>query len=227
MRLAKLLLMLICATFVICVLITIGMIINQTVTDAISNDNASILLNKDKYKNSVWMRKLHTEAEEIHKGYASIELIANYFGEEIPVPENPEKDNRTNSEFRAELKRVFPQYKIKEYSNLENSKLISTIYDSLAAGNIVILFHSVKKPEKDAQNATEWEMRYTVVIGMDLLKDRITLNDPYGYTLNYSLESLITSARFENYDMEFYESLAFAFKLYSKNKIYVINSGNE
>jgi hypothetical protein len=222
MKIAKFVFASVCVALIVCVLITVGMMVYQSVTEVLINDNAQALTRRAKYNNYARIRGLHTHAgEESSQGYGSIELLARYFGlEEAPVPEK-NKENRNNREFRLELQRIFPDYNITQHSNLKNTELVDLIYDSLAAGNPVIIFHAAETGGEDS------EMRYSAVIGVDLPRNRITLSDPHGTTARYTLDDFVRSSRLEGYDTSFYQRLLFAFRIYSKNTVFIVDANPE
>jgi len=200
------------------------MIISQNVLDALSNDSASALVRRAKFNEPIRIGALQTSLEEVSVGYASIELIARFVGmEETPVPHRG-RERWSNSEFYAELRRVFTQYEIIKHANIRNTELVDTIYDALSAGNPVIAFRAVEIFDDD-ESEGRWEMRYDVVIGVDLPRDRITLNDPHGFVTRISLSEFIRSVRFQEYEMSLFEILAFAYRLYQRNTIYIIDRG--
>jgi hypothetical protein len=198
--------------------------IYQSAIDIIRNDSAQALTRMAKYNNPVEISELQQHrGRERSAGYGSIELLARYFGlAETPVPDR-DIERRTNRQFLDELRRVFPEYIITRHSNLRNSELIDLIYDTLEAGNPVIIFHAVQEPETgNGEDDTQSEMRYSVAIGVDLHNNSILLSDPNGTILRYTLNDFVRSARFEDYEMTIYERIAFAFRIYSKNTIFVI-----
>jgi hypothetical protein len=205
---------------IVCVLITVGMTVYQSVIDVMMNDTTQTLMRKAKYNNYARIRGVHTQVgEEENTGYGSIEILARYFGlEKTPVPDK-NKQNWNNRDFREELQNIFPEYSITQRSNLRNTELVDLIYDALAAENPVIIFHAAEKPDEEGL-----EMRYSVVIGMDLANNRIILSDPHGTTLRYTLEAFIRSARFENYEITFAQRLLFSFRIYAKNTIFIVET---
>jgi len=227
MRIAKFVFASLCIAVIVCALITVGMMVYQSVLDVLTNDNVQALTRKAKYNNFARIRGLHIHAaEEENKGYGSIELLARYFeSEEMPIPDR-NREPRNNREFRTELQKAFPEYNITQHSNLRNTELIDLIYDALAAENPVIIFHAGANPNEGGQNL---EMRYSVVIGVNLpnLNNQIRISDPHGITVTYTLDDFIRSARFNNYEMSFYQRLLFAFRIYAKNTIFIIEVNAE
>ena len=234
MKPAKFVLGFLCAAFIMLALVSLVMIIHQAILDTVSNDSTAGLLRRAKFNESVRIGRLHDYAynynEELHRGYASVELIARFLGfDEIPVPDRG-RERWSNSEFYAELKRVFPQYQISRHSNLRNTELINLIYDSLYKGNPAIVFHAAEMPVSGETGATQsrpepqtqWEKRYTAVTGMDLRNDRITLNDPHGGVTQVTLADFIRSVRFESYETSFFDILSFALRVYRRNTVYII-----
>ena len=229
MKIIRFLLGSLCAAFIMGVLVTVAMIVNQTIVDALSNDSVSVsaLLRRVKFQQRVIVGGLHTEEHELHKGYASIELIAYFVGlEEIPSPERGQ-EHWTNSAFYAELRRVFPQYQIIRHSNLRNTELIDVIHDALAVRNPVVVFHAAEVHALESGEYAEvtertFEKRYSVVSNMDLPRDTITLNDPHGFFHHLTLSDFIRAVRFEDYEKSFFDILTFAFRRYQKNTVFIV-----
>ena len=219
MRIAKFVIASVMIALLVCALIAVAMFIYQSVLDVLMNDNAQSLTRRAKYNNMARIRGVHIQAgEEQAKGYGSIELLARYFELEIMPDKN--KGSWSIREFRDELQRVFPDYDISLQSNLRNTELVDIIYDSLNAENPVIIFHAAETSE------SELEMRYSAVIAVDLANNRIILSDPQGTTVRYALDEFIKSTRFENFDMPLYRQLMFAFRIYAKNTIFIIDAGD-
>jgi len=236
MKIVKFTFGILCAALVICGVVIVALMIRQAVVDALTNDIASILLRRSKFDTPVRVAALHSDNRERHPGYASIELIAYFVGLD-DIPEPPRGQERwTNAEFYAELNRVFPQYTISRHSNLRNTEFVELIYDALYDGHIAIVFHAAaleleveveEDPEEVADNDTDqprvqWEMRYSVVAGVDLPRDRITLNDPHGFVTRLTLNDFITATRFEDYEQSIFEMIAFAFRVYQRNTVFII-----
>ena len=216
MKLGKFLFATFLIAIIVCMLITVGMTVYQSVIDVLRDDNTQTLMRKAKYNNPARLRGLNLQPGEF-TGYGSIELLAHYFKLGEPLPEK-DKERLNNRDFRAELQKVFPDYNIAQYSNLRNTELLDLMYDSLAAGNPAIIFHAAEQPDEE-----NFEMRYSVVIGVNLPNNQIILLDPYGVAERYTIEAFIKSARFGNYEVTLYERLLFAFRIYSKNTVYIIS----
>ena len=232
MKIIRFLLGFLCAAFIVGTLVTVAMIVSQTVMDAISNDGTSVsgLLRRAKFQRRVIFSDMQCDEHEIHKGYGSIELIARFVGlEEMPAPPRG-RERWTNSEFYAELRRVFPQYQIVRHSNLRNAELINIIYDALVLRNPAIVFHAAKVRLYDTAEAREYgeyseiifEKRYSVIWDIDLPRDRIRLNDPHGSFYHVTFAELIRSTRFEDYEKSFFDILTFAFRRYQRNTVFII-----
>ena len=236
MRIIKFALGILCAALVIFGVVAVAMFIRQTVVDALTNDAASALLRRAKFDEPVRVAALHSERQERHPGYASIELIAHFVGlDELPEPPRG-KERWTNVEFYAELNRVFPQYTVSRHSNLRNTDFVELIFDTLVAGDIAIVFHAISTEVPRAENdvssedeepVLEWAKRYSVVVGVDLHRDRITLNDPHGFVTRLSLNDFIRATRFEDYDHSLFEMIAFAFRVYQMNTVFIIERSTD
>ena len=221
MNIAKFVITTVLVAAIVCTLIVVAMTVVQSVTDVLTNDSAQALTRRARFGSLARIRGFHTYAvEEISAGYASVETLARFFGlEELPEPERG-REHWTNREFQDELRRVFPDYYVTRRSNLRNTELVDVIFTSLEAGNPVIIFHAAESPDGDAL-----EKRYSVVIGVDLPNDRITLGSPQGAFARYTLDDFIRSSRFDNYETSFFQRLLFAFRIYSKNTVFIVDRG--
>ena len=228
MKVLKFLIISLCTAVTVCFLLTVGLMVYQSVADFLNNDNTQAIARKAKYNSLARVRGMQQTGIETHKGYKSIEMIARYFGfEETPEPIK-NKEYRTNREFFEELQGVFYENTVTKYSNLKNSELIDLIYDSLTLENPVIIFHAGKTQDTSEaeENGAGFEMRYSLVMGVDLPNNRITLSDPEGTILRYTLDEFIRSARFEYYETNFFETMAFTFRIYAKNTVFIIEKEN-
>ena len=228
MNIAKFVITTVLVAAIVCTLIVVAMTVVQSVTDVLTNDSAQALTRRARFGSLARIRGFHTYAveEETSAGYASVETLARFFGlEELPEPERG-REHWTNREFQDELRRVFPDYYVTRRSNLSNTELVDVIFTSLEAGNPVIIFHAAESRNQDGDGGA-LEKRYSVVIGVDLPNDRITLGSPQGTFARYTLDEFIRSSRFDNYATSFFQRLLFAFRIYSKNTVFIVDRGEQ
>ena len=66
-------------------------------------------------------------------------------------------------------------------------------------------------------------LHYSLLIGMDIPNDRITVANPYGYEEEITVDEFLQRTSFETYeDMPLYFKLAFAIGIFEKNTIFTV-----
>ncbi|MCL2774939.1 MAG: C39 family peptidase [Oscillospiraceae bacterium] len=228
MKVFKSAIILLCVVFSICFVATAVMIIKQSVYDMLINDNVESLVRNIKYTDSQQVNGVPVTQLKITCGYASIEMVAKYLGydsitEQSIYDSNDKKiSTSTNSGFYKEITKQFPDYQITQYTNLKNTEMIDKIYNSLAHNMPVVICFAAENKNLDVSEQ-KWALHYSVITGIDVINDKVTVNDAYGYTDEYSFDDFLKATRFESYDnMNFYLKLGFAFGLFNKNTIYII-----
>ena len=67
-------------------------------------------------------------------------------------------------------------------------------------------------------------MHYSLVTGLDILGNKVTIANPYGYVEEISLDEFLDRTRFDAYeDMPLFLKLGFAFGIFEKNTVFVPN----
>lgn len=232
MRFFKYAVVFLCIVFAVCFVIIAAMIVRQNIYDIIINDNANSITYNVKYRNPQIIDDVPLIEQEITCGYAVIEMAAKYLGYDISENSLYEDNGKkittsTNGGFYTEIKKHFPDYVITRYSNLKNTEIIDKIYDSLEKKMPVIFTFAAQNKNLNPDERT-WELHYGVITGMDMPDDKININNPYGYTDSYSLKDFLAATRYENYqNMSFYLKLGFAFGLFSKNTVYIIENPDD
>ena len=184
-----------------------AMLIKLSMNDMSINDDINYITKNEKYNNPVKIN-----------------------GENTPVIDNiPVSFSfSTNGSFYSEIKKQFSEYNITQYKNMKNSDLIDKIYDALSNNIPVICPYAIVESvpvfsENSENNQAEWEINYCIVTELDIPEDKITVNNPYGDTITYTIEDFLKATRFENYEnMEFGLKLKFAIEIYTKNTAYIL-----
>ena len=102
------------------------------------------------------------------------------------------------------------------YKYLKNTELIDKVYTSLKKGMPVPF-------EWAAKHENEWTLHYSLIIGLDVQKDVITIANPYGYIEEISIKDFLNRTSFEAYEnMPILLKLGFAFGIFEKNAIFII-----
>lgn len=183
------------------------------------NDDYSYIYTSKKYSEAVKIDNIEIITQEISCGYAVIQMFSAWSGGNIT-----EKDllnnygkvvTSTGNSFCKEFNKQFPEYYTKIYKYLKNSELIDKVYDTLASG-IPVPFEWAAKSNGD------WTLHYSLILGMDIPNDTITVANPYGFIENLSIKEFLERTTFSAFvNMPFYYHLAFAIGIFEKNTVFI------
>ncbi len=197
-----------------------GMLIRLKVrTDRILTDVSSIR-EDERYSAPVSVLGLEVITQDVSCGYACIEMFSAWNGgdltEEDLYGEYGRVVTSTGDRFCEEMNRRFPEYTTTIRKYLTNGELIGAAYENLSNG-IPVPF------EWAARYGDDWTLHYSLLIGMDLPNDRITVANPYGYVEEIPLDEFLRRTSFEAYeDMPVFLKLAFAAGVFEKNTIFTV-----
>ena len=186
---------------------------------AIDNDY-SYIYTDEKFRTPVGADGVEVITQDISCGYAVIEMFSSWSGGDITEESLYDEYGRvvtsTGSSFCDEMNRRFPGRTTTMYSYLTNSELIERVYDSLQRG-VPVPF------EWAALYGDEWTLHYSLVIGMDIPNDRVTVANPYGYYEDLTVEEFLTRTRYEAYEnMPLFLKLGFAFGIFEENTVFIV-----
>ena len=100
------------------------------------------------------------------------------------------------------------------HSYLKNDELLKEIYNSLKKGNPVVIEWAAKYEEK-------WTLHFSVVSGLDINYDKVTIYNPYGYIEEICLDEFISRISFSAYQkMPLFLKFGFALGAFRKNTIF-------
>ena len=180
--------------------------------------NYSYLKEDTTYKEKVEVTGLELVTQHISCGYASIEMISTYYGE--PVSEdyldakNGAISTASTDGFINEINRSILSKTFVKRTYLKNDQLLKEIHDSLKSSNPVAI-------EWAAKYENEWTLHFSVVSGLDLANDNVTVYNPYGYIENVATKEFISRTTFEAYkSMPLFLNFGFAFGAFHKNTIF-------
>ena len=170
------------------------------------------------YKEKVEISGLQLVTQHVSCGYASIEMISTYYGS--PVTED-DLDTRngaistaSSDGFLKEINKSIPSKKFVKRSYLKHDKLLKEIHDSLKNNNPVAV-------EWAAKYENAWTLHFSVVSGLDLENDVVTVYNPYGYVENINTKEFISRTTFNAYkNMPLFLNFGFAFGAFDKNTIF-------
>ena len=208
---AAILVVLVCAA-------AISLALLQGRTDALHDDYSGMLVNP-RYNTPVQVEGVQPITQDVSCGYAVIEMFSTWDGgditEESLYDEYGKVVTSTGQSFCDEMNKQFPDYRTTMRKYLADSELLDAVYESLAAG-IPVPF------EWAAKYGDEWTLHYSLVTGMDIPGNKVTVANPYGYVEELSLDEFFSRTSFEAYeDMPPFLKLGFAFNIFEENTVFV------
>lgn len=183
-------------------------------------DDCTALCDNEKYQTPVYVEGVNVIIQEISCGYAVIEMFSAWAGKDITEEslynEYGKVVTSTANAFCGEMNKRFPEYTTSVHKYLTNIQLIDKVYDSLSKG-IAVSF------EWAALLENEWTLHYSLIIGVDIPNDIITVANPYGYIEELSVNDFLKRTSFEAFgNMPLFFKFAFAFGIFEKNTIFVV-----
>ena len=183
-------------------------------------DDCTAVFEDEKYMAAVNVDGVDVIKQDVSCGYAVMEMFAGWCGRELTEESLYETYGRvvtsTGRAFCAEMNKQFPEYETVMHKYLKDSELLALVYDSLAAG-VPVPF------EWAALYGDEWTLHYSLVTGMDIPNDRITVANPYGYFEELTVSEFLARTRFDAYErMPLFLKLGFAFGIFEKNTVFIV-----
>lgn len=215
---------LIAILILILVLIIISVIAICTLKSKTNNilDDYSSIYTNEKFNKKYLIDNIDVFEQDVSCGYAVIELFSKWNNDQITEKSLYDMYGKvvtsTGKSFEEEMNKQFPKYKTTMYKYLKSSELIDKIYESLSKG-IPVPF------EWAAKYNDEWTLHYSLIIGIDIPNDLITIANPYGYIEEINIKEFINRTSFESYkNMPIYLKLGFAFGIFEKNTIFIVEN---
>ena len=188
-------------------------------TNEIYNDFSSIYDN-DKYEDAVMIENIDVVDQQVSCGYAVMEMFAKYIGSDLTeqslFDEYGKVVTSTGKSFEKEMNKQFSNYHTTMYKYLRNTELIDKVYTSLSEGMPVPIEWAAKLDD-------EWTLHYSLVVGMDVKKDKVTILNPYNYVESITIEEFLMRTSFKAFDkMPALYSFGFAFGAFDKNTVFIV-----
>ena len=183
----------------------------------------SYLKEDEQYSLKVEVEGVELVEQHISCGYASIEMISSYYGNRVSEDDLDAKNHgsvstSSSSGFLKEINRSIPEKKFVKHSYLKDDKLLKEIHDSLSSNNPVAI-------EWAAKYEGEWTLHFSVVTGLDIANDDVTIYNPYGYIEKISIDEFIGRTTFKSYqNLPLFLNFGFAFGAFEKNTIFFVES---
>ena len=183
------------------------------------NNKYSDLKENEEYAHNVEVKDIELVTQHISCGYATIEMMSDYYGDKVTEDELSEKNNgniSTSSSlgFLNEINDSIPDKTFIKKSYLRNDDFLAEIHQSLENSNPVAIEWAAKYEE-------EWTLHFSLVTGLDLQNDVVTVYNPYGYIETINTKEFISRTSFSAYkDMPLFLDFGFAFGAFEKNTIF-------
>lgn len=197
----------------------IALAINNNKTSKLHDDHSKIYAD-NKYSDVLYIEGIDVIKQDVSCGYAVIEMFSSLTDDEITeellFDEYGKVVTSIGKAFCNEMNKRFPDYETTMYKYLSDCEVIDMIYNSLEKGMPVPF-------EWAALYDGAWTLHYSLVIGIDVQNDVITVANPYGYIEELSIREFLERTSFESYDnMPIYLKLAFAFGVFEKNTVFIV-----
>lgn len=201
-------------------LVSAGLLIRLKIRTGRILDDWSKVYENEKYSKKVSAEGVEVIKQNVSCGYACLEMFSAWTGGDLTEEKLYEEYGKvvtsTGNRFCEEMNKRFPQYTTTIHKYMTSTELIDALYDNLSLG-IPVPF------EWAAKSGDVWTLHYSLVTGMDIPNDRITVANPYGYVEEISLEEFLKRTSFEAYEnMPIYLKMAFAAGIFEKNTIFTV-----
>ena len=203
------------------ILFAVGALIMLKIrTNKILTDHASVFKN-EKYATPVYVDGVEVITQDVSCGYACIEMFSAWNGGSVTEKSLYDTYGKvitsTGKKFCSEMNKQFPEYKTTMHKYVPNAELIDLMYDNLAA-DIPVPF------EWAAKYGDDWTLHYSLLVGMDIPNNKITIANPYGYIEEITVEELLARTSFEAYEnMPLFLKMAFAIGIFEKNTVFTVS----
>ena len=187
-------------------------------TESVKNDY-SYLKSDEIYNSKVEVLGIELVEQHVSCGYATIEMMSAFYGDKVSEDDLDARNKggvstSSSNGFLKEINKSITSKTFVKRSYLKNDSLLKNIHDSLANNNPVAL-------EWAAKYNDEWTLHFSLVSGMDLTNDEMTIYNPYGYIEKISVEEFIGRTTFESYkNIPLFLNFGFAYGAFEKNTIF-------
>lgn len=170
------------------------------------------------YKEKVEVTGIELVTQHVSCGYASIQMISTYYGNPVTEDDldarNGAISTASTGGFINEINKSIPTKSFVKRTYLKHDKLLKEIHDSLKNNNPVAI-------EWAAKYEGEWTLHFSVVSGLDIANDNVTVLNPYGYIENVTMNEFIDRTSFNAYkNIPLFLNFGFAFGAFDKNTIF-------
>ena len=170
------------------------------------------------YNDKVEITGIELVTQHVSCGYATIEMMSSYYGNKVTEDEldarNRSVSTSSSNGFLKEISKCIPNKSFVMRPYLKHDALLKEIHDSIKSNNPVAI-------EWAAKYEGEWTLHFSVISGLDLSNDNITIYNPYGYIENITINDFISRSSFEAYsNIPLFLNFGFAYGAFHKNTIF-------
>ena len=178
-------------------------------------------LSKDKYSVPVSVDGVEVIKQDVSCGYAVLEMFSAWSGHDLTEESLYDAYGKvvtsTGWAFCEEMNNQFPEYTTVMHKYLTDAELIDQVYDTLSRGFPVPV-------EWAALYGDEWTLHYSLITGMDIPNDRITVANPYGYWEELTVAEFLDRTSFDAFKkMPLFLKFGFAFGVFEKNTVFSVD----
>ena len=170
------------------------------------------------YNDKVEITEIELVTQHVSCGYATIEMMSSYYGNKVTEDEldarNKSVSTSSSNGFLKEISKCIPNKSFVMRPYLKHDALLKEIHDSIKSNNPVAI-------EWAAKYEGERTLHFSVISGLDLSNNNITIYNPYGYIENITINDFISRSSFEAYSsIPLFLNFGFAYGAFHKNTIF-------
>ncbi|MCR5308830.1 MAG: C39 family peptidase [Bacilli bacterium] len=186
------------------------------------NKNWIYLKEDEHYNRKVEVSGINLVEQHISCGYATIEMLSEFYGKKVTEDDLNNKNNggvstSSTNGFLNEINECINDKSFVSETYLANDELLKHIHKSLESGNPVVL-------EWAAKFENEWTLHFSVVTSLDIYNDNIIIYNPYGFIENIGITEFLNRSSFEAFDsIPLFLNFGFVFGAFHKNAIFYSN----
>ena len=186
------------------------------------NKDYSYLKDSSAFSKKVEVTGVELVKQHVSCGYATIEMLSTYYGNKVSEDDldarNKSISTSSTNGFLKEINKSISDKKFTKRTYLDNDMYLQTIHMSLMNNNPVAIEWAAKYEE-------EWTLHFSVVTGLDITSDNVTIYNPYGYIENITVKEFIDRTSFKAYKhIPLFLNFGFAFGAFHKNTLFYINA---
>ena len=173
------------------------------------------------YNKKVEVEGVNLVKQHISCGYATIEMMSEFYGDKVTEDNLDMKNNGgvSTSSTKGFYNEINDSIKNKEFVSktyLKNDVLLKEIHTSLKNNNPVAI-------EWAAKYEDEWTLHFSLVTSLDLNNDNVIVYNPYGYIETLNISEFLDRTTFEAFEsMPLFLNFGFAFGAFDKNAIFYL-----